>query len=55
MNITEFMSFDLEWFTTVPGILITGGVVVLLIALILFIASNKNDKNKQQELLVHQH
>ena len=50
MNITEFMSFDLEWFTTLPGILITGGVVVLLIALILFIASNKKDKNKSQEV-----
>jgi hypothetical protein len=50
MNITEFMSFDLEWFTTVPGILITGGVVVLLIALILFITSNKKDKNKNQEV-----
>jgi len=50
MNITEFMSFDLEWFTTLPGILITGGVVVLLIALILFIASNKKDKNKNQDV-----
>lgn len=41
MNITEFMSFDLEWFKTLPGILITGGVIVLLIALIIFIISNK--------------
>ena len=39
MNITEFMSFDLEWFTTLPGLLITGGVIVLLIALIIFIIS----------------
>ena len=50
MNISEFMSFDLEWFTTLPGILITGGVVVLLVALILFIASNKKDKNNNQEV-----
>ena len=51
MNITEFMSFDLEWFTTLPGLLITGGVIVLLIALIIFIISNKKaDKNKEEEV-----
>ena len=49
MNITEFMSFDLEWFTTLPGLLITGGVVVLLIALIIFIASNKKAKKDDTE------
>lgn len=51
MNITEFMDFDFAWFTTLPGILITGGVVVLLVALIIFIASNKKDKkNKTPEV-----
>lgn len=50
MNITEFMSFDLDWFTTLPGLLITGGVIVLLIALIVFIASNKKEKNKSPEV-----
>lgn len=49
MNITEFMSFDLEWFTTLPGVLITGGVIVLLIALIIFIISNKKNEKKKEE------
>jgi len=51
MNITEFMSFDLAWFATLPGILITGGVVVLLIALVFFITSNKKEKNKNAEVV----
>ncbi len=50
INVTDFMSFDLEWFTTLPGMLITGGVVVLLIALIVFIASNKKGKKKAPEV-----
>ena len=51
MNITEFMSFDLKWFTTLPGLLITGGVIVLLIALIIFIISNKKtDKQIKDEV-----
>lgn len=54
MNITEFMSFDLEWFTTLPGLLITGGVVVLLIALIIFIISNKKTDKKIKEEIVQQ-
>lgn len=49
MNITEFMSFDLEWFTTPEGLLITGGVIVLLIALIIFIISNKKTEKKTVE------
>ena len=54
MNITEFMSFDLEWFTTLPGLLITGGVIVLLIALIIFIISNKKTDKKIKEEIVQQ-
>lgn len=54
MNITEFMSFDLEWFTTLPGLLITGGVIVLLIALIIFIISNKKSDKKLKEEVVEQ-
>ena len=54
MNITEFMSFDLEWFTTLPGLLITGGVIVLLIALIIFIISNKKSDKKIKEEVVEQ-
>ena len=40
--------FNLSFFTTIPGMLITGGVLLLLIALIIFIAtgSKKGKKNK---------
>lgn len=44
MKILEFMSFDPSWFLTPSGLLITGGVVLLLIALIVFIATSKKDK-----------
>ena len=30
---------DLSWFLTIPGILITGGVLLLIIALIIFIST----------------
>ena len=39
------MNFDLSWFKTVPGLLITCGVVLLIIALIIFIVTSKNNKN----------
>ena len=38
-------SFDLSFFTSIPGMLITGGVLLLLIALIIFIATG-NKKNR---------
>lgn len=42
-------NFDLSFFTSIPGMLITGGVLLLLIALIIFIAtgSKKGKKNKE--------
>lgn len=46
MRILEFMSFDPSWFLTVPGLLISGGVLLLLIALIVFITTSKKDKGK---------
>ena len=39
--------FDLSWFTTIPGLLITGGIVLLIIALIIFIVTGR--KNKKEE------
>ena len=44
-------NFDLSFFTSIPGMLITGGVLLLLIALIIFIAkeSKKDKKNKKGE------
>lgn len=41
------MKFDLNWFTTIPGLLITGGVLLLVIALIIFIITSvRGKKNK---------
>ena len=44
-------NFDLSFFTSIPGLLITGGVLLLLIALIIFIAtgSKKGNKGKKEE------
>jgi len=40
------LNFDLNWFLTIPGLLITGGVLLLLIALIIFIATSGKGKNE---------
>lgn len=42
------MKFDLSWFKTIPGLLITGGVVLLIIALIIFIVTSKNSKKEKK-------
>ena len=43
-------NFDLSFFTSIPGLLITGGVLLLLIALIIFVAtgSKKGKKDKKE-------
>ena len=42
--------FSLKWFTTIPGLLITGGVLLLVVALVIFIVTSKKDKkNKKAE------
>ncbi|MEG1900261.1 MAG: hypothetical protein RR161_01765 [Bacilli bacterium] len=48
-----FDNFGLKWFTTIPGLLISAGVLLLLVALILFIASSgkKNKKVKSEDEL----
>ena len=48
------MKFDLSWFKTIPGLLITFGVVLLIVALIIFIVtSSKNKKEcyKERQIL----
>ena len=40
--------FDMSWFTTIPGMLITGGVVLLLIALIIFLCTSKKEKKAKK-------
>lgn len=42
--------FSLSWFTTIPGILITIGVLLLIIALVIFIITNKKGKKEKEEL-----
>ncbi len=44
-------SFDINWFTTLPGMLIAGGVVLLLLALILFAASGKRKKVQKEDVV----
>lgn len=44
------LAFSLNWFTTIPGILISLGVVLLIIALILFVVGGK--KTKKEEAVV---
>ena len=39
----------LEWFTTIPGILIASGVVLLVLAIILFIIGNKKAKKEAKQ------
>ncbi len=46
MNI---MAFSFDWFLTVPGMLITGGVLLLLIALIMFIVTSVKSKKGSKE------
>ena len=41
-------TFSLDWFMTIPGMLITGGVLFLIIALIIFIVTG-NKKTKTNE------
>lgn len=45
MNLLE-MAFTVDWFLTIPGILITCGVVLLIVALIMFIFSSVKGKKK---------
>ena len=46
MNI---LAFSLEWFKTPPGILITAGVVLLVVALIMFIVTSVKSKKEAKE------
>lgn len=42
-------TFSLDWFMTIPGMLITGGVLFLVIALVIFIVTgNKKSKPKKE-------
>lgn len=42
-------TFSLDWFMTIPGMLITGGVLFLIIALVIFIVTgNKKSKPKKE-------
>ncbi len=44
--------FDTAWFTTLPGLLITGGVILLLLALVLFATSSSKGKKAKKEDVV---
>ena len=38
----------LDWFTTIPGILVLCGVVLLVVAVVLFIMGNKSEKGEKK-------
>ena len=42
------MNFDLSWFTTIPGLFITAGVILLIIALIILIITGKKSKKEKK-------
>ena len=44
------LALSLDWFTTIPGIMISLGVVLLIIALILFIVGSKKAKTEKKEV-----
>ena len=44
------MNFDFSWFTTIPGIFITAGVVLLIIALIILIVTGKKSKKQRKAM-----
>ena len=44
------LNFDLSFFTSIPGMLITGGVLLLIIALIIFIATSGKKSKKSKEV-----
>ena len=44
------MNFDLNWFTTEPGMLISCGVLLLFVALIVFIASSVKSKKEKNPM-----
>ena len=45
------IKFNINWFTTLPGMLISGGVLLLLIALILFVKSGKGGKAAKENVV----
>ena len=44
------MKFSLEWFTSLPGLLISCGVLLLIVALIVFIVSSAKSKKEKNPL-----
>lgn len=46
MKILEFMSFNPSWFLTIPGILITVGIILLIISLILLLTGKDKTEEK---------
>ncbi len=44
------LAFKLDWFTTIPGLLVSVGVVLLLIAIILFIVGNRKAKKNAKKM-----
>lgn len=48
MNILE-IAFSIDWFLTIPGMLITAGVFLLIVALIMMLVGSKKNKKKEMK------
>lgn len=44
------MNFQFDWFLTLPGLFITGGVILLVIALIILLVTNRKSKKEKNPL-----
>lgn len=42
------MKFDLGWFFEIPGILITVGIVLLIVALVMLLFTSKKSKKEKE-------
>ena len=47
-------SFSLDWFMTIPGMLITGGVIFLIISLVIFIITGNKKTKTNKEVVAAQ-
>lgn len=51
MSLMEFMSFDINWFKTLPGILLVVGCLLLVVAIILIPVMSKKEKQGDETYL----
>jgi len=45
----EYMSFDVSWFTTTPGLLVTAGLILVIVGAVVALLSGKKKENNVDE------